>query len=214
MKKITAADRSSLIRLAAALTSGDPSRRAILAGLRRVSMEHASPEALKQYLKEHPDADKSKHSVNSESGSSGEGEDEGNSGDSGGKVDISPMEMDDVAREIGMSSQAFSKVVVRDGQLSSPAQILSTAKSIQKTLDDEWNAARSGKGTRHDKMDKVKKALKAKGWDFKPKGNNPGPEDYVKAARKAAEELEGWAKADDAGALLREVAADFAPADD
>jgi hypothetical protein len=42
---------------------GSQGRRAILAGLQKVSMEHASDEALKQYLKDHPDADPKKHTV-------------------------------------------------------------------------------------------------------------------------------------------------------
>lgn len=40
----------------------------LLSGLNRIvkAMEHSSPEALKQYLKDHPNADKSKHTVKSE----------------------------------------------------------------------------------------------------------------------------------------------------
>jgi hypothetical protein len=51
---------------------GKPARQVVANRLRaladRVSMEHSSPEALKRYLKEHPDADKSKHTVKKPSG--------------------------------------------------------------------------------------------------------------------------------------------------
>jgi hypothetical protein len=55
--------RSRLIRLAATLPKGDKTRREILGTLRREGMEFPTPEAMEKYLKEHPDADKSKHKV-------------------------------------------------------------------------------------------------------------------------------------------------------
>lgn len=51
--------RSNLIRLA----SANPELRPHLLPLLKEGMEHASPEALQKYLKDHPGADKSKHSV-------------------------------------------------------------------------------------------------------------------------------------------------------
>lgn len=63
MEKISRSDRSSLIRLAGTLPKGDESRRAILASLTRVAIEFNTQEALSAYLKDHPDADRSKHSV-------------------------------------------------------------------------------------------------------------------------------------------------------
>ncbi len=46
------------------------------AGRRLTAMEHTSPEARKKYLDEHPDADKSKHTVKEkEEGGKGKGED-------------------------------------------------------------------------------------------------------------------------------------------
>ena len=62
-RTLTASDRSSLIRLASSLPVGSAERKAILAGLSKVAMEHASPEALKTYLKEHPNADPKNHTV-------------------------------------------------------------------------------------------------------------------------------------------------------
>lgn len=59
---ITASDRSALIRLASSLPVGDESRRAILSGLRTAGA-FSSKDALKKYLSEHPEADKSKHWV-------------------------------------------------------------------------------------------------------------------------------------------------------
>jgi hypothetical protein len=67
-KRLTASDRSSLIRLASGLPKGSEERKAILAGLKKVGMEHASPEALKKYLKEHPKADKKNHTVKKDQG--------------------------------------------------------------------------------------------------------------------------------------------------
>ncbi len=68
---MTVSDKTRLIRMAADLPKGDEKRRAILTGL-KMAMEHASPEALKQYLKDHPGADKSKHTV-SKGGDKGDG---------------------------------------------------------------------------------------------------------------------------------------------
>lgn len=51
--------RSKLIRLAHAR----PELRPALLPLLRTAMEHSSPEALKQYLKDHPDADPKNHTV-------------------------------------------------------------------------------------------------------------------------------------------------------
>jgi hypothetical protein len=63
MNKVSSQDRRALIRLASEMPVGSQVRRAILAGLQKVSMEHASEKALKQYLKDHPNADPKKHTV-------------------------------------------------------------------------------------------------------------------------------------------------------
>jgi hypothetical protein len=63
VKSITASDRAALIRLASGLPKGSETRRAILSGLSKVAMEHATEEARKKYLKEHDGADPSKHTV-------------------------------------------------------------------------------------------------------------------------------------------------------
>lgn len=73
MKTLTASDRRSLIRLASTLPKGSKERRAILAGLSKAAMEHASEEARKKYLKDHPNADPSKHTVGDKSESKGDG---------------------------------------------------------------------------------------------------------------------------------------------
>lgn len=65
---ITASDRKALIRLASSLAKGSSERREILSALSRVSMEHASEDALKKYLKEHPKADPKNHTVEGEKG--------------------------------------------------------------------------------------------------------------------------------------------------
>ena len=56
--------RNSLIRIAAA----NPSHRATLLGILREAKEFPSEKALSKYLKDHPHADKSRHSVKSEGG--------------------------------------------------------------------------------------------------------------------------------------------------
>ena len=66
--------RSNLIRVASELPKGSDERKKVLA-LIKESMEHDSPEALKKYLKDHPDADKSKHTVKKDDG--GEKKDDG-----------------------------------------------------------------------------------------------------------------------------------------
>ena len=68
MNKVSTQDRSRLIRLASQMPVGSQTRRAILAGLQKVSMEHASEKALKQYLKDHPNADPKNHTVNEDKG--------------------------------------------------------------------------------------------------------------------------------------------------
>lgn len=65
---LAATDRKTLIRIASALPKGSRQRRAILGGLQKVGLEHDSPEALKKYLKDHPNADKSKHTVKKNDG--------------------------------------------------------------------------------------------------------------------------------------------------
>jgi len=49
--------------------------RRVVARFLGLSMEHANPEALKKYLHEHPDADKSKHHVKEQGGDEPKGED-------------------------------------------------------------------------------------------------------------------------------------------
>lgn len=51
MNKISSKDRSALIRLASSLPAGDPSRKAILAGLKKASLElsYASREELAEF---------------------------------------------------------------------------------------------------------------------------------------------------------------------
>jgi len=66
--------RKQLLHVAHSLPQGSEERKRVLALLKE-SMEHDSPEALKQYLKDHPDADKSKHTVKKDDG--GEKKDEG-----------------------------------------------------------------------------------------------------------------------------------------
>ncbi len=63
MRSITAADRTSLIKLASGLPQGDETRKAILAGLAKVGTEFSSKEEMEKYRKEHPKADMSKHKV-------------------------------------------------------------------------------------------------------------------------------------------------------
>jgi hypothetical protein len=90
-KTLTATDRSALIRLASSMEKGSPERKVILASLPRFAMEHASEEALKKYLKDHPnmtDKQKSKHTV-----SKGEGEG-GADGDDVSKQDSLGIEPD------------------------------------------------------------------------------------------------------------------------
>lgn len=71
--RITASDRSVLIRLASKLPAGSEERRAILVGLSKVGMEFSTKDALDAYLKEHPGADKSLHSLKKpEKGEKGE----------------------------------------------------------------------------------------------------------------------------------------------
>jgi len=77
MRNLTASDRAALIRLASTLPVGDENRRAILAGLARVATEFATMDALQGYLKEHPGADKSKHTVKKQDGGGGKGKSEG-----------------------------------------------------------------------------------------------------------------------------------------
>ena len=86
-RNITASDRKSLIRLASGLPKGSQERRAILEGLLKVGMEHASEEARKKYLKEHPGADPKNHTV-----SDGGGKDKGG----GGMDDPNSLSDDDV----------------------------------------------------------------------------------------------------------------------
>lgn len=71
MNKVSTRDRSRLIRLASQMPVGSDVRRAILAGLQKVSMEHASEEARKQYLKDHPKADPKNHTVGKGNGGGG-----------------------------------------------------------------------------------------------------------------------------------------------
>ena len=75
-RRLTAADRSALIRLASTLPTGDETRRAILAGLGRVATEFPTQEALDKYLKDHPGADKSKHTVKKQDGGGGKGKED------------------------------------------------------------------------------------------------------------------------------------------
>jgi len=58
--------RTALIRLASALPQGSQDRQALL----RMAKEFSTPEAFKEYLKEHPNADKSKHTVKQDGGGS------------------------------------------------------------------------------------------------------------------------------------------------
>lgn len=69
-----ASTRSALIRLASNLEKGSQARRDLLnlVAERKTAMEHATEDALKKYLKEHPNADKSKHTVKGEGGGEGE----------------------------------------------------------------------------------------------------------------------------------------------
>jgi|APSaa5957512622_1039677.scaffolds.fasta_scaffold85776_1 hypothetical protein len=83
MKSLTASDRTRLIRLAGELPQGDRTRRAILSGLRKVGMEHASEDALKKYLEDHPKADPKNHTVKKED--SGGGDSSKGSGHADGK---------------------------------------------------------------------------------------------------------------------------------
>lgn len=62
-KPLTASDHSVLLRLAASLPKGDATRKVVLAGLSKVGREFPNQKRLTEYLKEHPNADKSKHSV-------------------------------------------------------------------------------------------------------------------------------------------------------
>lgn len=59
------------------LASENPELRKHLVPLLRQATEFDSPEALKKYLHEHPDADKSKHHVKKQEGGSGAPKDEG-----------------------------------------------------------------------------------------------------------------------------------------
>ena len=65
---------------------GDENRRAILAGLTRVATEFATQEAYDKYLKEHPGADKSKHTVKKQDGGGG-------GGGGGGKSEGPPKDL-------------------------------------------------------------------------------------------------------------------------
>jgi len=76
-RSLTASDRTALIRLAYEMPRGNQERRAILAGLKRVAMEHASEDAMKEYLKKHPGADPKNHTVK---------KNESGEGDGGGKM--------------------------------------------------------------------------------------------------------------------------------
>jgi len=63
MNKLSSQDRDSLIRLAFYLPNGDKTRRAVLAGLSKISREFPSSQSLQEYLSKHPRADEKRHSV-------------------------------------------------------------------------------------------------------------------------------------------------------
>lgn len=70
-------DRTQLLRIAGGLPSGDPVRRAVLASLLKVAMEHSSKEEMEKYLKDHPGADPNNHTVKKkEESKGGESEEE------------------------------------------------------------------------------------------------------------------------------------------
>ena len=62
MKKLSSIDRTALIRLASSLPRGE-TRRVLLSAILKVGTEFATKDALDAYLKEHPNADRSKHSI-------------------------------------------------------------------------------------------------------------------------------------------------------
>lgn len=67
-------------------------RRVVAGFLAKTAMEHATPEAMKQYLHDHPDADKSKHHVK---------KDKGGGGSSGGDTSADSSKAESRSKETG-----------------------------------------------------------------------------------------------------------------
>ena len=101
--------RSKLVRLAHA----NPELRKDLLPLIRSAMEHSSPEALKKYLRDHPNADKSKHTVKQDGGKSDKGKSEGGSSNGGfksksvleGKIRTKEKAMSDALKSLNSTTR-------------------------------------------------------------------------------------------------------------
>lgn len=117
--------RSATIRLAHA----NPSLRPYLLPVLRTAKEFATEKALSEYLREHPDADKSKHTVDKAEKSEG-GKDEGESkGKSEGKKDEGSK---------GLKGMAEGKAKEIQGKLKT---LFAVAKGIHKGVKEAIQAA-------------------------------------------------------------------------
>lgn len=74
--KIASVDSARILRLASAMPIGDPDRRVLLAFLQKNALEFPTEDALKKYLKDHPDADPKNHSVQKSKQDGAKGDDD------------------------------------------------------------------------------------------------------------------------------------------
>jgi hypothetical protein len=104
----------------------------------KTSMEHASPEALKKYLKDHPNADKSKHTVGKGKGKSKE--DHTLKSDAGTlvkEVDVAGL-LADYAKE----TVKFVKTFLHEQGAEGIERLLSTlASEVEQNVDNETRNA-------------------------------------------------------------------------
>ena len=88
--------RTTLTRLASVLPKGSGERRTLL----RMAMEFPTPEALKEYLKEHPGADEAKHTVKKDEGKSKEKDESQSSGGGGSFAPLAQKAVKDLKKEM------------------------------------------------------------------------------------------------------------------
>lgn len=133
------------------LGTTNPDLRVHIRPLLKVAMEHATPEALKKYLHEHPDADKSKHHVKKDEGG-------GESGSGDGPVNLSREGYKAVSKALqGFEAPGSWAHVVTYANSGKPFE----AKHVKKVVDDiedyvkNWNdpngEAKRGQWTPKDK---------------------------------------------------------------
>ena len=177
--------RTKIIRLAHA----EPEMRRHLVPLLRQGMEHATEKAKKKYLKEHPDADPSNHTVNKGDKADGAGGDDSGSGDWMAKAKAKFKNVrSDIAKSIASGGEKLQQFVAdkdyrnatlkkgATGVIKSPLTV--TKKLLQSAKVEAGSMVGAGKA--------VVKAAKGGKLSAKEKHDIYGTSVYVAGAILAA----------------------------